>query len=195
MGVATPKSMRLMGNIQGQHIVVLVDSGSSPTFINSVVSSKLLGQSSLDRVVSVKLANGDVLACEFQFKNADWVVQGCHFCSDLRVLYLQHFDMILGYDWLEKFSPVKLHWSAKWMAIPYGDTTVVLHRIRSEQLELLWPASSLILICSWKKRKLVWMRCRFLLRLSSCCKSMMRCLLLKFAPQTVQSFYTSHSWV
>jgi hypothetical protein len=29
--------------------------------------------------------------------------------SDLRVLQLQHYDMILGYDWLEKHSSMKLH--------------------------------------------------------------------------------------
>jgi hypothetical protein len=45
--------------------VILVDSDSSHTFISSAVSSNLLGQSSMDKIVSVKVANGDILACEF----------------------------------------------------------------------------------------------------------------------------------
>jgi hypothetical protein len=40
--------------------------------------------------------------------------------------------MMLGYDWLEKFSSMKIHWSEKWMAIPYGSSTVVIHGILSQ---------------------------------------------------------------
>jgi hypothetical protein len=44
-------------------------------------------------------------------------------CFNFMVFPLQHFDMILGYDWLEQFSPMKIHWGAKWISIPYGDTS------------------------------------------------------------------------
>lgn len=29
-------------------------------------------------------------------------------------------------DWLESFSPMKVHWKEKWLAIPYQGSTVVL---------------------------------------------------------------------
>jgi hypothetical protein len=29
-------------------------------------------------------------------------------------------------DWLEQFSPMKIHWSKKWLSIPYQGQTVVL---------------------------------------------------------------------
>jgi hypothetical protein len=44
--------------------------------------------------------------------------------------------MIVGYDSLEKFSPMMLHWAEKWIAIPYGDNIVVLHGIGNEPDEL-----------------------------------------------------------
>jgi hypothetical protein len=45
------------------------------------------------------------------------------------VLPLQHFDVVLGYDWLEEFSPMKVHWAEKWIAVPYAEGTVVLKGI------------------------------------------------------------------
>ncbi|WVZ50531.1 hypothetical protein U9M48_001775 [Paspalum notatum var. saurae] len=34
-----------------------------------------------------------------------------------------------GMDWLELFSPMKIHWRQKWMAIPYKGSTAVLQGI------------------------------------------------------------------
>jgi hypothetical protein len=59
-------------------------------------------------------------------------MQGCQFCSYFKVLPLQHFDVVLGYDWLEKFSPMKVHCAEKWIAIPYATGTVVLKGILSK---------------------------------------------------------------
>jgi hypothetical protein len=40
--------------------------------------------------------------------------------------------MILGYDWLQQFSPMRVHWGAKWLSIPYGKSYVLLHGILSQ---------------------------------------------------------------
>jgi hypothetical protein len=130
-GTDSPKSMRLWGKIQGHDILILVDSGSTHTFISTGMSHKMQGQSALPKSMRVKVANGAWVACESQFLNAAWEIQHCRFVSDLRVLQLQHYDMVLGFDWLEKFSPMRLHWAQKWIAIPYESGTVVLHGIQS----------------------------------------------------------------
>jgi hypothetical protein len=62
-------------------------------------------------------------------------LQGCDFNTDLKVIPLQHFDMILGYDWPEAFSPMKVHWGAKWMIIPYEFKNVMIHGILSKLQE------------------------------------------------------------
>jgi hypothetical protein len=110
----------------------LLDSGSSNTFISGVLAAQLSGVSPLSRTLSVQVADGAVVACTQQFKAAEWEVQGYKLCSDFTVLPLLHFDVILGYDWLECFSPMKVHWSEKWIAIPYGAETVLLQGILSE---------------------------------------------------------------
>lgn len=53
------------------------------------------------------------------------------------MLPLQSYDMILGMDWLESFSPMKVHWCHKWMVIPYQNSTPVLQGILPEFAEEL----------------------------------------------------------
>lgn len=42
------------------------------------------------------------------------------------------FDLILGMDWLEAFSPMKIHWQEKWMSITYGASSVILQGLLPE---------------------------------------------------------------
>jgi len=53
-------------------------------------------------------------------------MQGHSFTQDFRVLSLQSYDMVLGMDWLEKFSPMKVHWGQKWMLIPHQGSSLLL---------------------------------------------------------------------
>jgi hypothetical protein len=43
--------------------------------------------------------------------------------------------VILGYDWLEQFSPMKIHWTTKWISIPYESKTVVIQGLLSKLKE------------------------------------------------------------
>jgi hypothetical protein len=57
--------------------------------------------------------------------------------------------MIVGMDWLEAFSPMKIHWLQRWISFPYGHSTAVLHGLSPStqdcqllQLLLVAPESS-----------------------------------------------------
>jgi hypothetical protein len=78
------------------------------------------------------VANGTSVQCLCHLAQAQWEVQGIQFISNCKVLPLQHYDMILGFDWLEQFSSLKIHWVDKWISIPYGASTVVIQGILSE---------------------------------------------------------------
>jgi hypothetical protein len=41
LGIESPKSMRLWDRIQDRDVLILVDSGSSYTFVSSVIAAKL----------------------------------------------------------------------------------------------------------------------------------------------------------
>jgi hypothetical protein len=95
----------------------------------------------------VKVANGNNMVCQHQLLQTPWEVQGCQFVSDFLVLPLQQFDVILGFDWLEQFSPMKIPWGQKWMSIPYQSTTVVLQGILTQLNE-----GTLVQVIQW----LIW---------------------------------------
>ena len=92
--------------------------------------------------VDVQVANGAILQCTSHIPAAVWSVQGCTFSTDLKLLPLSSYDMILGLDWLSSFSPMHIHWAQKWLSISYEGTTVV---ILGDALDL--PVGSIIQLC------------------------------------------------
>jgi hypothetical protein len=115
-----------MGHIQGHSVLILIDSGSSHTFLCSQVALQLDVLTALPKPLIVKVDSGECIDSQWQLQRGQWEVQGCSFVSDFMVLPLQHFDVVLGYDWLEQHNPVKVHWSDKWMVIPYRAGSVKL---------------------------------------------------------------------
>jgi hypothetical protein len=59
------------------------------------------------------------------------------------VLQLSTYDLIVGMDWLEKHSPMLIHWSQKWLSIPLKDSTVTLQGVQSSVLQI-----DVIQVCS-----------------------------------------------
>lgn len=105
-------------------LLVLMDSGSSHSFLSAQVAAHVHGLTPLQRPLTVQVANGAQLQCTHELTNAVWSLSGCDFTSSLRVLPLQKYDLIVGMDWLEKFSPMMVNWADKWLMIPYNGSTV-----------------------------------------------------------------------
>ena len=64
------------------------------------------------------------------------------FSSDLKIIPLSSYDIILGMDWLEAYSPMKVHWGHKWMAIPYQGSAVLLYGSWPEA-----PGGTMVQVC------------------------------------------------
>lgn len=105
--------MRFWGEVQGLQVNVLVDSGSSHSFLSSSLLQYLSGVQQLKQKTLVKVANGETLSCDAVMPQEPWTLQGCTFYSDLGILPLSCYDMIVGMDWLELHSPMKVHWKDK----------------------------------------------------------------------------------
>lgn len=55
------------------------------------------------------------------------------------MLPLSGYDIILGMDWLEQFSPMTVHWAQKWMAFKYKGTMVRIQGVqpKTEQCKVI----------------------------------------------------------
>lgn len=134
-GTESPKTLKLLGVIQGKEILMLLDSGSSHTFLRASVAQHLQGVSALLHPLRVQIANGGVMRCTHELQNASWTVQGVEFTTPLKILPLHAYGAIIGMDWLEYFSPMKVHWGFKQISIPYAGSWITLQGILAAQLD------------------------------------------------------------
>jgi hypothetical protein len=131
-GTEGSKTTRLKGSIQGKYITILIDSGSSHTFLSEQLALQFSGIHSLNVVMGVQVANGEKLSCTKCIPVGQWQMGVYAFSSNLKLLPLHHYDMIVGMDWLESHSPMKVHWKNKWMVVPYNGSKAFLQGIIEE---------------------------------------------------------------
>jgi hypothetical protein len=60
------------------------------------------------------------MSCSSQIVDAFWFIQGQQFVSTLKVLELQHYDMITGMDWLASNTQSNVGPLVRQMAFPSG---------------------------------------------------------------------------
>jgi hypothetical protein len=105
-GIQGKKTMRLQGTIQDQNILILIDSGSSATFVSDRLVTTTQLHTTAVTPIQVAVADDGKLHSDKMVLDFSWWTQGHHFSNEARVLPLGTYDLILGMDWLEKHSPM-----------------------------------------------------------------------------------------
>lgn len=119
-GVPTARTIRLVGLLADVPVQILVDSGSSSSFVNQSLVPLLANIQSDSMPSSVQVAGGGMLVSQGVLRSVLWTVDGCLFHLDFRTLPLANFDVVIGMDWLEAYSPMQVDWRQKWLAVPYA---------------------------------------------------------------------------
>jgi hypothetical protein len=104
------KANQLRALVQNQALVVLLDSGSFHTFLNSAIARKLQVHSTAVPPMYIKVANGALQSCIAEVKQFEWWCQGHTFQVDAKIINIGAYDLVLGMDWLEKFRPMICDW-------------------------------------------------------------------------------------
>lgn len=105
-GISDHTTMRVKGMHQKRVLFILIDSGSTHNFIDRKVAEKLglrmlpVGNS------RVKVADGNKIGVHAKVEKFCWNIQGTTFQSDIMVIPLGGFDMVLGVQWLKQFGPI-----------------------------------------------------------------------------------------
>uniref|UniRef100_A0ACD5WZK3 Uncharacterized protein n=1 Tax=Avena sativa TaxID=4498 RepID=A0ACD5WZK3_AVESA len=109
-GTEASATIRLPVTVGDKVMLLLLDSGSSHSFINANFAQSIGAHTLAIPPVPVKVANGQCIPCDSLVPQLEWHCQGSVFHTDLRVLDLGAYDGVLGMDWLASFSPMSCDW-------------------------------------------------------------------------------------
>ena len=108
-GAPAPRTIQFKGTLEGLPLNILIDPGSSSSFVSDHIVKQLSSQTVVSHPTSVHVAAGGILVSKGILHNVTWCIASCSFVSDLKILPLTHFDLIIGMDWPERFSPMQIH--------------------------------------------------------------------------------------
>ena len=80
----------------------------------------------------MRVANGQQLTCTEVVPQLKWHTHGHEFCTDMRVLDLGVYDVVLGVDWLACHSPMQCDWGLKTMRFTKQGNMILLTGVRTE---------------------------------------------------------------
>lgn len=125
--------MQLQAWLQGREILLLVDSRSSSSFVDTRIANKLQTQTALSKPCTVKVSDGRILQYTHYIPRCSWVTQGHEFSTDFKILTLGAYDAILGVDWLRKHSPMNIDWDRQHLSVTIVQGQVNLQAIPTDQ--------------------------------------------------------------
>lgn len=131
----TENCIKLRSLVRNKVMLILVDSGSSHSFISSQFINMTNIPTETIPTKQVKLANGTVLPTTARITNLQWFIQGHTLSSDMLVMDMAPYDAILGYDWLRLHSPMQCDWNNKSFTFNYQGTQITLQGIQPPSLE------------------------------------------------------------
>lgn len=153
-GTASENCMGVRALLHNQVLLILVDSGSSVSFISQKMVDRLKLVTQQCTPVKVKVANGQILDTNRMVMGLEWWASGHTFKQDMRVLGLDAYDAILGYDWLRRHSPMQCDWDSKILSFEDQRKRVQLCGIAGQQGEVLEVTS--MQLEKWVKGNDIW---------------------------------------
>lgn len=127
-GTEGKRTIWLQGLIQ--QVLILIDSGSSSSFMASHLVDRLhLVPNSIPSAL-VMIIDGGKLFCDEMAEQVEWWCQGNTFSSNFKILGLGGYDLILGMDWLEAHSPMWIHWGRKTVRFTHSGKDITLQGVQ-----------------------------------------------------------------
>lgn len=127
-----PGVMQLHAWLQGQEVLLLVDSGRTSSFVDQRLATRLQGVLPLSKPCKVKVADSALLLCNTFIPQCRWTCQGQEFTTDFKIISLGAYDAILGMDWLKKHSPMYIDWEAHHLSVTTNTGPVELQAVAKD---------------------------------------------------------------
>lgn len=126
VGLTSPKTMKLVGRIGEQGVIVMIDPGATHNFISVATVEKLGLPVTKSKEFGVSLGNGEAIRGTGECKGVRLKLEEVEIWEDFLPLKLGNSDLILGVQWLEKLGTVVTNWKTQTMKFQIDGTTVTL---------------------------------------------------------------------
>lgn len=118
VGTPSTGTMRLVGQIDGEALVILVDLRSTHSFLDPLVPHKTKLKVDQSAKLVVRVANGDVVKSEGYYEAIPIKIQGNLFSSPRYILKLGGCDLVLRVNWLATLGPIV--WDFSRLCMDFG---------------------------------------------------------------------------
>ena len=131
VGLSSPKTIKIKGEIRGREVVVLIDGGATHNFIaEEAVKELKISVETMD-AYGVVLGTGGVVQATSVCKDVNLTIANLSITHDFLPLPLGSVDVILGVTWLEMLGKVIFYYKFSEMEFSLGEWVVILQGDRS----------------------------------------------------------------
>ncbi|KAL5718323.1 hypothetical protein ACHQM5_011236 [Ranunculus cassubicifolius] len=135
-GTDHPRTIRVMGKLKNKNVTLLIDGGSTHSFIDQALVSKH-GLPVIGNRFQVMVANRDTIECAGQCKALTTIIQGYPVTSDYYVLPVTACQMVLGVQWLETLGLIETDYSKLSMTFKVGGISHTFQGFKHDGIEAL----------------------------------------------------------
>lgn len=126
MGLTSPKTFKLLGSINNQSVIVMVDPGATHNFVSQGVIERVGLKVSPSTAFAVALGTGEEVQGKGICLGVVLQLPGLDVIEDFLPLSLGNADVILGVQWLEKLGTTTINWKLQTIKFHVGKEAVVI---------------------------------------------------------------------
>jgi len=119
-GVPIADTIQVQTAVGAALLLALLDSGSTHSFIGEDAARRAGLPIQPKPRMTATVANGERVACPGVIQNAPFTIADTTFHTDLFVMPLAGYDMVLGTQWLGTLGPIVWDFATRSMAFQYG---------------------------------------------------------------------------
>ena len=138
-GHSASETLRLLGHIGCQLVVILVDVGSMPNFMKARLVCHLGLTAIPTPPLRVLVGNGNELECHKLCSATSIRIQGHTFKTDLHVLPISGADVVLVIHWLKSLGPILTDYNTLTMKFVHNGTIIELSGDSSRDHQAISP--------------------------------------------------------
>ncbi|KAJ3699288.1 hypothetical protein LUZ61_002993 [Rhynchospora tenuis] len=120
------QTLKFKGELGSTPICVLIDTGSTHSFINPALVDSAKWPVSTTTPLNVRIANGAAMTTSTVCQQLPFKLQNYDLSGTVRLLNIQGYDLILGMDWLSRHGPMSIDWDSGKLNLHNQDQVIEL---------------------------------------------------------------------